>query len=164
MIILGIDPGFKRIGYGAISSLGSKIEYLEGGLFSMQKNNQSPIPQISSETLRLLLKFKPDLVVVEKIFFTRNQKTGIRVAEARGAILSVILENKFNLMELTPNQIKMCVSGSGSTDKKGVSKMVRLITGCPDLKLIDDAMDAIAGAIAGASLNKISKHVDRRSS
>ncbi len=90
-------------------------------------------------------------MVIEKIFFMKNQKTGIEVAQARGAILLLALENKIKIIECSPNEMKAAVSGYGFADKKAIEKMVKLILNKPDLDVIDDAVDALAMAIFGAS-------------
>jgi crossover junction endodeoxyribonuclease RuvC len=151
MIILGIDPGTKRVGYGLIEKDGSKIKFLKAGILKIE----SPLPfnllEIEKELSNLIKKFNPEILVVEKIFFMQNQKTGIEVAQARGAILLSALKNKIKIIECAPNEVKSAVSGYGFANKKAVEKMVKLILNKPDLNVIDDAMDALAMAIFGIS-------------
>jgi crossover junction endodeoxyribonuclease RuvC len=151
MIILGIDPGTKRVGYGLIEKDGSKIKFLKAGILKIE----SPLPfnllEIEKELSNLIKKFNPEILVVEKIFFMQNQKTGIEVAQARGAILLSALKNKIKIIECAPNEVKSAVSGYGFANKKAVEKMVKLILNKPDLNVIDDAVDALAMAIFGIS-------------
>src|SRR6202035_2115858 len=95
----------------------------------------------------IIKKYQPEIVVVEKLYFAKNQKTAIAVAQARGVILLAIQENGIELRECTPNEVKLGVTGYGGADKKAVLKMVKLILGKHDLDVIDDASDALALAI-----------------
>lgn len=147
MIILGIDPGSKRIGYGAIKKSGSALKLIEAGLIKTPKNLTEIRLQINS----LIKKFKPEILAVEKLYFAKNRKTGLEVAESRGVIVLSALENGLLLHEFTPNEIKAGVTGYGSADKKAVAKMVRLILGEPKLEVIDDVSDALAAAITASN-------------
>ena len=98
----------------------------------------------------VIQKFKPEMMAIEKLYITRNQKTAMQVAEARGVIMLGALEHKLTIAEYTPSEIKAGLTGYGAADKAAVSKMVRLRLQEPDLKLIDDAMDALAVAMMAA--------------
>ncbi len=151
MIILGIDPGTKRVGYGLIEKTGPKIKFLTAGILKIEKPLPLNLLDIEKELSDLIKRFKPETMIIEKIFFIKNRKTGIEVAQARGAILLLALKNKIKIIECAPNEMKAAVSGYGFADKKAVEKMVKLILDKPDLNLIDDAVDALAMAIFGAS-------------
>jgi crossover junction endodeoxyribonuclease RuvC len=88
---------------------------------------------------------------IEKLYFAKNQKTAIAVAQARGVVLLSVGEHGIPVKEYTPNEVKSGITGYGFSDKKAVLKMVRLILGKHDLKIIDDASDALAIAIVAAS-------------
>ena len=90
------------------------------------------------------------MMALEKLYVTRNQKTAMHVAEARGVIVLEALEHGLAIAEYTPSEIKAGVTGFGAADKTAVAKMVRLTLREPELRLIDDAMDALATAIMGA--------------
>jgi crossover junction endodeoxyribonuclease RuvC len=81
---------------------------------------------------------------IEKLFFSRNQKTGMFVAQVRGIILLSALEKNIKIIEYAPNEIKALIAGYGFADKKAVAKMVKLILKLKDEKIIDDITDAIA--------------------
>lgn len=153
MVILGIDPGIKRIGYGLIEKSKGELCLLQAGILkiSASKSHAQNIKEVKRETSSLITKFKPKILTIEKLFFYKNQKTALQVAEARGIIILAASEKKIEIKELTPNEIKLGVTGSGSADKKAVAKMVRLILKEPNLKAIDDATDALAIAIAGSN-------------
>ncbi len=148
MIALGIDPGSRRIGYGVVNSEHGTIKYVAAGIFNIKtKDDISALEETKSEIDRLIKKHKPDVVAIEKIFFAKNQKTAIAVAQARGVVLLAAKERGVSIKEYTPNEVKLGVTGYGFADKKAVLKMVRLILGKKDLKVIDDASDALALAI-----------------
>ncbi|MCL5733206.1 MAG: crossover junction endodeoxyribonuclease RuvC [Patescibacteria group bacterium] len=151
MIILGVDPGSKRVGYGLLEKTGAKLNLLDAGLLEINKPLPLNLLEIESGLTGLIKKFRPERMAIEKLFFMNNQKTGIEVSQARGVILLSALKNKIKISEYAPNEVKLAVSGYGLADKKAVEKMVKLILNKPDLKLIDDAVDALALAITGAS-------------
>ncbi len=157
MTILGIDPGTSRIGYGIIKKLAAnKLELLDAGLLAVAtkgaaaRGKYDHLKNARGALEELIRKFKPEILAIEKIYFMKNQKTGISVAEMRGVLIATATENNLEIDEYSPNEIKTCVTGYGFADKKAVLKMVRLILNKPDLSVIDDASDAIAAAIASA--------------
>lgn len=148
MISLGIDPGTRRIGYGLVSCEGAETCFIAAGILEIKsKDDASALVETKRGMDALLKKYKPNVVAVEKLFFAKNQKTAMAVAQARGVILLAAKENKSPIREYTPNEVKLGITGYGSADKKAVLKMVQLILGEHDLAIIDDASDALALAI-----------------
>lgn len=148
-MILGIDPGLTKIGYGLIQKENSRLAYHQAGLLRLptppQKNQ---LLLIENELKKFLLKTKPAVAGLEKLYFMKNQKTGLVVAQARGVILATLLRIKIPVIELAPTQIKVSVTGYGQASKKAVEKMVRHIIKLPTKRFEDDAIDALAIAIA----------------
>ena len=151
-VYLGIDPGTHRVGYGAIKEENGQLILVECGVIEQKKdkNDMSYLPLIYKKVATLIKKIQPDEVVIEKLFFAKNQKTAMSVAEARGVILLAAIENLIPIREFTPNIVKQSVSGYGAADKKSVLKMVSLILRLKDFRPIDDASDALAIAITAA--------------
>jgi crossover junction endodeoxyribonuclease RuvC len=148
---LALTPGTRRIGYGLIKCEGNTLEFITAGILSIETNTDASALQEAKRGMDALIKkYQPDTIAVEKIFFSKNQKTAIAVAQARGVILLSARESNLPLQEFTPNEVKMGVTGYGNADKKAVLKMVRLILGRQDLSMIDDASDALALAIVGS--------------
>ncbi len=148
MIALGIDPGTRRVGYGVVRREGGEFSLVAAGILKIESaDNISALVEIKTGIAKLIETHRPDAVGVEKLFFSKNQKTGIAVAEARGVILLAAAEHKIPIREYTPNEVKLGVTGYGLADKRAVLKMVRLTLGAHDLKVIDDASDALALAI-----------------
>ena len=153
MIILGIDPGNVRAGYGFIRKSGSKFIHLKSGVLKIPPHSDLGIQLLALEKdlEKLIGEIKPDLVGIEKIFMTKNKKTGIFVAQARGLIIKIVAEHGLKLVELTPPSIKLAVTGYGRADKKAVAKMVGLFLKMETAGLLDDETDALATAIAASN-------------
>jgi len=148
MIALGIDPGSRRIGYGVVECEGAKIAFVAAGILEIKTSDDiSALEETKKGVDTLIEKYRPDAMAIEKLFFAKNTKTAIAVAQARGVILLATKERGIRIKEYTPNEVKSGVAGYGFADKKAVLKMVRLILGKQDLKVIDDASDALALAI-----------------
>jgi crossover junction endodeoxyribonuclease RuvC len=152
MITLGIDPGTRRIGYGVIDSQNGIARFVAAGIFKITTTEDvAALEETKQEIDCLIAEYQPEAVAIEKLFFAKNQKTAIAVAQARGVILLATKECGIRIKEYTPNEVKLGVTGYGFADKKAVLKMVRLILNKHDLKVIDDASDALALAIFCAS-------------
>ncbi len=158
MIILGIDPGTTRIGFGVIEKSYGKLSYINGGLFNIpaESKNYGRLISAGEEIKRILKKFKPDIVGIEKVFFASNQKTAVQVIEARGVIIESIAKRSIPIIELVPTEVKLAVTGNGRADKKAVAKLVLLSLKIDPAesflkKWPDDVFDALAIAIASST-------------
>jgi crossover junction endodeoxyribonuclease RuvC len=148
MISLGIDPGTRRIGYGIVDAEGQSVEFVAAGILEITAADDiSALEETKKELDRLIKKYKPDVVSIERLFFAKNTKTALAVAQARGVILLATKERGVRIKEYTPNEVKLGLTGYGFADKKAVLKMVCLILKKENLKIIDDASDALALAI-----------------
>ena len=155
-IIIGIDPGSKRIGYGIIEKTGSRLKFVDAGLLGISvETKQGTLIETKKHLETLIKKFNPSLLAVEKLYFSKNQKTALSVSENRGVIILVASENNLQIQEYSPNEVKQSVTGYGLADKKAVFKMVKIILNKPDLKIIDDASDALALAIIASQKSNI---------
>ncbi len=151
MKILGIDPGSARVGFGLITD--HPLKMLDSGVIDLkEKNINKRFLQLADQFEKLLNKTKPDLVAIEKIFFARNVKTAIDVAQARGVFVYLTLKNKIALAEYGPMQIKQTITNYGLADKKAVIKMVAVMLKIEPIKGFDDISDALAIAITAAHL------------
>lgn len=148
MIILGIDPGYAIIGYGVIDTTKSNM-VLDYGAITTPKEDSLPIRLEAIEnSLKFLFdKFKPDVVAIEELFYFKNQKTVIQVAQARGVIMLACQKYCGNIYEYTPLQIKQALTGQGRAEKAQVQYMVKAILGLNSIPKPDDAADALAVAI-----------------
>lgn len=152
MLILGIDPGTTRAGYGLVQKAIGGPKLVAAGILKVPKagGKAGTLEAIRNGIAALCAEHHPDMVAIEKLFFAKNRKTALDVAEARGVMLMAAREAGVTIREYSPNEVKMAVTGYGGADKKAVLKMVRLILKAPDLKVIDDASDALAIALAAS--------------
>ena len=151
-VIIGIDPGTTRIGYGVVSFDGRNITCLSYGLIeNKSKDSAEQFRNTKKKIEGLISRHQPSRFVVEKLFFCKNQKTVMAVSEMRGMINAMILERGIELAEYTPLEVKMAITGYGRADKDQVQKMARLILGIKNEIKPDDVADALALAICGTA-------------
>ncbi len=153
MIILGIDPGTAIVGYGVILSNRSKLEMLDYGVILTDKKlfQAERLGIIREELGHIIKKYSPQAMALESLFFFKNLKTAIKVAEARGVILSTGQAAGLDIAEFTPLQVKIAIVGYGRAEKRQVQKMVRLILSLKEIPKPDDAADALAIAVCAAN-------------
>jgi len=150
--ILGIDPGTVRIGYGLIEKNGGKLSLIKSGLLNIVSTEKiERLYELEKDFQKLLKETKPDLVALEKLYFLKNKKTALDVAEARGILLVNVHKAGIPLVEFSPPQVKSAVAGYGKADKSAVAKMAARFLGMESIDAIDDVTDAIAIAIAASN-------------
>jgi len=122
-IILGIDPGYDRVGVGIIKRENNKDEYIYSDCIVTDKNKDysERLQEIYISLNDIIKHYNPSIAVIEDLFFTTNQKTVIKVAQARGVIMLACIQNKLITQELTPLQIKMSLVGNGRAEKSQVA-------------------------------------------
>lgn len=152
MIILGIDPGYAIVGYGAIEYLRGKFRVIGYGAITTDAG--IPVPRrleiIHKELQDVIERYHPDEIAVEELFFNSNHTTAITVAEARGVILLTAQEAGVKIFEYTPLQVKSAVVGYGKAEKKQVIAMTNSILGLEKGPKLDDTADALAIAVCHA--------------
>lgn len=150
MKILGIDPGMAIVGYGMIDvDNNGSIKLLTSGSIQTDKklSDSKRLLEIYNDLSQIVEMYKPDCASVEQLFFFKNQKTVIPVAEARGVILTVLEKYNISIFSYTPMEVKQVLTGYGRADKKEVEQMVRVSLDAQELPKLDDTVDAIAIAI-----------------
>lgn len=152
MKILGIDPGTATTGFSVIETNGNTIKLLDYGAITTPKTMKSyeRLNQIAEDIETLVKKWQPQKASIERLFFNKNIKTAISVAEARGVISQHLAKNNIEISEFGPSEIKCTVCGNGKADKKAVQKMVQILMDLEKIPRPDDAADAIAVAICCA--------------
>ncbi len=145
MRILGIDPGTGICGFGVIE----KKRALDFGVISTPAHTPLPdrLLDIFDSLNSIISASNPDVVSIEKLFFTKNITTGISVAEARGVVVLVCRQHNLPIFEYTPNEIKKTIAGYGNANKKQMQEMVKLELGLTEVPRPDDAADALAAAL-----------------
>lgn len=159
MLILGIDPGTATTGYGLVESDGNgETKVIKWGLIETDKDGfkEARLEFIYKETLTLLKESKPDLFVMEKVFFATNAKTVIAVGQAQGVLLLAASKAKVKVVEYAPGTIKKVITGDGRAKKKDIQKAIRKILGnkvksqAHKKTHFDNAADALAVALTHA--------------
>lgn len=151
MIILAIDPGVERLGIAILT------KKKDGGI-ACEMSNTIITPKISSQSERIGLiykeisiictKFRPNQIVIERLFFAKNVKTAISVAQVQGVIHLLGSQRGIQVDEIAPNAVKAAVTGYGQADKMAIRKMIDLQVDLPKKKRLDDEYDAIACGFA----------------
>lgn len=154
MKALGFDPGYGITGWGCVSDE-PDLKAVSYGSIETLIGEELPVrlADLYEQTHSILEQCKPDAVAVEKLYFGRNITTAEGVYEARGVILACAGKHRIKLVELTPNQIKKAITGSGKATKQDVIRMVQKIMNLK-LKGPDDIADGIACAVAGITLHR----------
>lgn len=149
MIILGIDPGFARLGYGVIDYTNGKYRVLEYGTITTPAHTElaERLKKINYDLNEVISKYKIDAASIEELFFNTNSKTAINVAEARGVILYTLSAANIEIYEYTPLQVKQALVGYGRADKHQIMEMVKKNLRLKTMPKLDDTADALALAI-----------------
>ena len=150
--ILGIDPGTPTTGFAIIQGEG----VLDFGIIQTLKTDSAPerLKQICNDIKTICKKYKPDCAAIEELFFVKNIKTGIGVAQARGAIIATLASLGVEIAEYKPVEIKSAITGNGQAEKLQIQKMVQLILKLDELPQPDDAADAIAIALTHQQMKR----------
>lgn len=156
MIILGIDPGTTRIGYALLNKENiDDISVLTYGCLEIPNKNQvERLGVISNFTSGLILKYHPEILSIERLFFTKNVKTALSVSEARGVIINSAAAMNLKILEFTPLEVKMVITGYGKAEKKEIQKMICRILNLEKTPQPDDASDAIAIGLTACYTNQ----------
>ncbi len=149
-LVLGIDPGTGRTGYGLVrQERDGSLQAVAYGVIETPAKTLMPqrLLLLYQRLNEILLLHRPDGAAVEKLFFSRNVTTAISVGQARGVALLTLAQAGLEVGEYTPNEIKQAISGYGGADKRQMQEMVRVLLGLEAVPRPDDAADALAVAI-----------------
>ena len=153
MLVLGVDCGARRTGYGVIESDGGGHRLVASGVIST--NVREPFPARLSEIARglreVIRRYGPAAAAVEQVFYAANVGTALKLAHVRGVALLAIAEAGLELGEYSPLEIKTSVVGYGQADKRQVQVMVQSLLGLDSMIESEDASDALAVAICHAT-------------
>ena len=149
MLVMGIDPGLSRCGYGVIRQKGRATEAVAAGIIRTDKDD--PIAQrlyeLQSELVDLMDTYHPDAVAVEQVLFQVNVRTAMGVGQASGVAMAAAVGAGAKVFEYSPTQIKKAVTGWGGADKDQIGQMVQTLLGLARPLKPVDAADAVAVAL-----------------
>lgn len=152
-VYLGIDPGFADAGYGVVAVVGGKERCVAYGSVRTPAGRPEAerLAGIYTELVEVIRKFSPDAIAIERLYFAKNAKTALSVAEARGVIRLAIAQSGIPCREFNPSDVKIAVCGHGTAPKLQVQRMVCTLLGLKRMPTPDDAADGLALAIAMAN-------------
>lgn len=149
MLVMGIDPGLSRCGYGVVRQKGRVTEAVAAGIIRTDKDD--PVPQrlheLQSELVELLSEYQPDAVAIEQVLFQVNVRTAMGVGQASGVAMAAAAGAGAAVFEYSPTQIKKAITGWGAADKEQMGQMVQTLLGLSQPLKPVDAADAIAVAL-----------------
>ena len=164
MKVLAIDPGYDRLGIAIVEKQNGR----EAALFSAcattdkKQAHAARLAHIGREVKEAIAAWKPEAIAIETLFLFSNQKTAMKVAEARGVILYEAASAGLLVFEYTPLQIKIAVTGYGRSDKRQVTEMVQKLLSLPPKKRLDDEYDALAIGLTCLASEKWRKPIDTK--
>lgn len=152
--LLGIDPGFGRMGFGCISVARGKMMALDFGVITTSANEPmgDRLLALFDDVTELVAQLQPQAIAIEKLYFSKNVTTAMNVAEARGVVLLLAAQAGLPVIEIGPSQVKLAVTGDGGADKPAMQRMVAKLLGLPRIPKPDDAADALALAITASTM------------
>lgn len=161
MRILGIDPGIARVGWGTIEVESGKLKVENHGCIETSAKQSMPdrLLEIHNSISSLLEQYKPEVVVVEEVFFGTNAKTALSVGQARGVVLLASAEHGVSVVTYTPLQVKIAVTGYGRAEKHQVGRMVKTLLKLKEIPKPDDVSDALAIALTHAFSMRINSQI-----
>ncbi len=150
MLVIGIDPGTATTGYGLVrEERDGTLTAIAYGVVTTPAGVAMPkrLVQLFEELTQIIALHRPESGAVEKLFFQKNVKTAITVAQGRGVALLALAQAGMDVGEYTPLEVKSSVVGYGNADKAQVQQMVRVLLALESIPKPDDAADALAIAI-----------------
>lgn len=155
--ILGLDPGTATTGYGVVDKIGTSPKMVDYGaiLTSPKKAAAERLLDIYNELNKIIDQYSPDVIVMERLFFAKNQTTAIAVGKACGVMQFAAAQRGIPVVEYTPPEVKQSVVGYGGAEKKQIQFMVQRILNLREIPKPDDAADALALAVCHAHSEKL---------
>ncbi len=149
MLLMGIDPGLKNIGWGIIKVNHNRVKLVNYGCIETESSDSISVRlgHIYSEVCSLVKNHKPREVAVEELFFAKNTKSALSVAQARGAIMLALDHSSISVFEYTPLEIKQALVGYGRAAKEQVQFMVKQFLALKNIPKPDHASDALAAVL-----------------
>lgn len=154
--ILGIDPGYGRLGYAVIEVVKHTPVPLAYGVITTPANARQAerILEIVQDLRGIIAQHAPTVLVMEELFFAKSTTTALKVAEVRGAVLLLAAEAGMTIVDVKPNEVKLALTGYGNADKTQMIAMVKTVFALSKSPKIDDAADALAIAWTGATIRR----------
>jgi crossover junction endodeoxyribonuclease RuvC len=162
VIVLGIDPGTAAMGWGIVERTGGHLRAVDYGCLTTSADRPLPdrLNEIHAHVAELIETHHPDLLAVERLFFSKNAQSAFGVGQARGVVLLAAAQAGVPVREATPNEVKVGVTGYGNADKGQVARMVSVILQLPEVPTPDDTADALAIGISIANAERAGDRIN----
>ena len=146
MRILAFDPGYERLGVAVLEKQNGKEVLLHSECVRTSAKLSFPerLKELGAAAEQLIEEWAPAAVALEQVFFEKNAKTAMQVAEVRGALTYIVAKHGIEVLQYAPAAVKVAVTGYGKSDKAAVALMVGKLVSLPVRKRLDDELDAIA--------------------
>jgi len=163
-ILLGLDPGSHRLGYGVIESRGQGLVHLAHGTLvaTRQQALHLRLAQLYDGLDQILQDYQPDCVAIEKIFTARNVASALTLGHARGMILLAAGQHRLDIHEYSAAEVKKAVTGNGRASKTQVSSMVKRLLSLREPVADEDSGDALAVALCHSAVDQVRRQIERR--
>ena len=161
-VILGIDPGLAFTGYGVIRCSGSRFRCIAHGTVrtSPRDGMGERLVQIHQGIMDIITTYEPEEAGIETVYFSKNSKSAIPVAQARGVVLYTLASRGVPFAEYTPLELKQSVVGNGRAEKSQIQQVLKMILNLEEIPRPDHASDALAAAFCHANFSSFRKHID----
>jgi crossover junction endodeoxyribonuclease RuvC len=149
MRVLAFDPGYERLGAAVLEKEKGKETLLHSECVRTKKgdNFELRLIELGKRAEELIQEWQPDIIALEEVFFEKNAKTAMQIAEVRGALMYIAASKKLAIQHYSPGEVKIAVTGYGRGTKKDIALMVPKLLALPSRKRLDDELDAIAVGI-----------------
>jgi crossover junction endodeoxyribonuclease RuvC len=156
--VLAFDPGFERLGVAVVEKEKGKdiLVYSDCVRTDASLPFSERLHLLGAEAEKLIKKFSPNFIALEDVYFAKNEKTAMKIAEVRGMLTYIAASHKLSIFEYTPAEVKVAITGYGKSDKAAIGLMIPRLVALPSKKRLDDELDAIAvGLTCLASIRAI---------
>jgi crossover junction endodeoxyribonuclease RuvC len=155
-LILGLDPGSRRTGFGLVHVTGNTLEYVSSGTIHINEKAEWPerLNEVFDSVREIIAKHHPQEVAIEQVFMGKSAGSALKLGQARGAAIVAATHENLPVFEYEARKIKQAVVGSGGAEKKQVQQMVKMLLNLPAIPK-EDAADALAVAICHAHTQKL---------
>jgi crossover junction endodeoxyribonuclease RuvC len=160
-VILGIDPGLASTGYGVIRCAGSRFRCIVHGTVRTSPRDEmgDRLVQIHRGIMDIISAYEPEEAGIETVYFSKNSKSAIPVAQARGVVLFTLASRGVPFAEYTPLELKQAVVGNGRAEKAQVQQVLKMIFNLKEIPKPDHASDALAAAFCHANFSDFRSHL-----
>lgn len=149
MRVIAFDPGYERLGVAVLEKKSGKDVVLFSTTLRTNKEDDFPsrLLALGSEVERLISIHKPSRCALETLFFQKNQKTAMKVAEVRGMLIYTAMKSGLLVEEYSPQAVKIAITGEGGSNKQSMMRILPKIITLPNVPMLDDEYDAVAVGI-----------------